>query len=133
MRPHDVARVPVKYFSSCTSGALAVGDTRFGSTEDGESRLSSPCGGFGGAEVVFAFTAPNTGTFTFDTNFGSDIDTVIDVRVGDCDASGTLDCTSGTVNNTSLSLFLQAGITYLVVVDTPDDVSPGAFVLHVTQ
>jgi hypothetical protein len=41
------------------------------------------CGGAGGSDLSFLFTAPNTGVFSFDT-FGSDLDSRVYVRNGVC-------------------------------------------------
>ncbi|MCA9604235.1 MAG: lamin tail domain-containing protein [Myxococcales bacterium] len=54
-------------------------------TTGGTSRRAGSCGG-SGPDATFAFTAPSTGTYTFDTA-GSAIDTTLYVLAGSCDGA----------------------------------------------
>jgi hypothetical protein len=117
---------------SCAAGTLTAAATVTGSTAGAADVNSGTCGGLGSGDQVFAFTAPTYGTYTFSTE-GSDFDTVLYVRDGDC-LGYELACNddAGPATATSeASISLQAGQLVLVFVDGFGGAS-GNFSLHVT-
>ncbi|MEQ1565734.1 MAG: hypothetical protein ABMA64_08865 [Myxococcota bacterium] len=106
-----------------------TGSTVTGSTVDqGDDRAAS-CGGAGGAEVVYLFTAPTDGVYVFDT-VGSSVDLLLAAfetcdgpELGcDDDGAGGLDA--------MLRLPLSAGQTALVQVEAYED--GGDYVVNVS-
>jgi hypothetical protein len=97
-----------------------TGGTFDGSTT-GASPLSTACGGSGPARV-FRFTPDVTKTYEMRTcGSGTDFDTVVSIRQGDCDGGADIDCdddgcfspeTASTVTE-----FLTAGQTYYIIVN----------------
>ncbi len=89
------------------------------------------CGGGGGEDSLYEFTAPADATFIFDTA-GSGIDTTLSVIDG-C-GGPELACNDdvGMELTSQLSLPMTMGQTAIVVVDSFDGMS-GAFNLNVTQ
>ena len=83
---------------------------------------SGSCGGAGGSDLSFLFTAPNDGTFTFDT-FGSSFASRIYIRDGVC-GGAELAC-----GHEGALATLTAGQQVTVYVDSP--FSGGAFTLNV--
>lgn len=84
----------------------------FGTTDD----FSGSCGGAGGPDREFVFTAPAAGTYTFDTR-GSALDTVLYVLDGEC-MGAELGCNDdGDGPQSALAVDLEDGQTVTVVVD----------------
>lgn len=92
--------------------ATALGNT-FGETDDFEGS----CGGDGGPDLEYTFTAPEDGTYTFDTH-GSSLNTVLYVQ-GDTCGGGELACDdNGDGAQSALAIDLVAGQTITLVVDS---------------
>ncbi|MBM4269060.1 MAG: hypothetical protein FJ144_21045 [Deltaproteobacteria bacterium] len=91
------------------------GGTFFGTTS-GDSGATSRCGG-AGPEDVYAWTPVQSGVARFET-CGSSFDTVVHVRAGSCGDFAEAGCNNDACGESSrLSLFVQAGTTYVVFVD----------------
>jgi hypothetical protein len=107
--------------------ALAGGDAR-----EVDGSKAGSCGGDSANDASFAWTAPEAGRYAFTTR-GSDRDTVLYVREGDCDGP-ELACNddSGSVSS-ALALELAAGAQVTAVVDAFDERSAGAFLLNVER
>ncbi|WP_437531472.1 MXAN_6577-like cysteine-rich protein [Sorangium sp. So ce726] len=99
---------------------------------DRVSALPSPCTSNSGPEATYAFTAPATALYTFDT-FGSSFDTVLHVHEGTCSGESVAcnDDTSG--RQSQVKVTLSEGETVSVVVDGYAAVASGAFKLNVSQ
>lgn len=95
-------------------GALPLTD---GGPTSGDSNEEGSCGGDGAPELVFAWTAPQAGTYTIHTT-GSDFDTVLYVRDGSC-IGEELGCDDdgGPSTQSSLTLELAAGQNIVIVAD----------------
>jgi len=104
-------------------GATVTGSTA-SSTDD-----HSSCGEVGGRDSVVQFTAEASGMLTVDT-FGSDFDTVLSV-VASCTYARPIDCNddAGDSLQSSVTIPVAAGETYLAIVDGYDDLESGSFVL----
>lgn len=90
---------------------IVLGNT-FGTTND----FAGSCGGAGGPDREFVFTAPAAGTYTFDTR-GSSLDTVLYVLGGEC-MGAELGCNDdGDGPQSVLAVDLADGQTVTVVVD----------------
>lgn len=101
-------------------------DTPTCGVETGASR-----GGANAPEAVFRWVAPTTGRFQFDTN-GSEYDTLLYVRLGECNGA-ELGCNDDAMTGTtasSVSFTLQRGEVVFIVVDGYGSAS-GAFVLNI--
>ncbi|WP_437736624.1 MXAN_6577-like cysteine-rich protein [Sorangium sp. So ce1335] len=123
---------------SCPAGTLesAVPLTITGSTV-GRPNSASPtataeCGVAESPDAGYAFTAPVTGDYVFDT-YGSAFDTVIHVRDGFC-RGPQLGCNDDTeVEQSEVTVRLEAGQTVVVMVDGSRDTSAGAFTLNIRR
>lgn len=102
-----------------------------GELNPGPSRFQPSCVDSQGAEVTFSFTAPESGTYVFDT-VGSSIDAILYAYGPSCalpelacndDIGGTLDA--------SIGLPMRAGETAVVVLDSFGEA--GAWVLNVER
>lgn len=95
-----------------------LGTVSTGSTLGRASNHVPSCGTSTDApDIGFTWTAPSSGTFTFDTN-GSDFDTIVEVRDGSCDGlSLGCDDDGGDSTTSLLSLSLSAGERVVVIVD----------------
>ena len=84
----------------------------------GPSRFEPSCVGVESAEITFAFTAPYTDTFVFDT-VGSSFDTILYAYGPTCEPPELAcnDDVGGTLAS-SISLSMQAGETVVVVLDS---------------
>lgn len=96
-----------------------------------EANEPNPAGNPGGRSVWFAWTAPASGLWTFDTQ-GSDFDTVLGVYTGSSLGGLTLvadndDSNSGTTSRVTFSA--ASGTTYRILVDGRNGAS-GNFVLN---
>lgn len=93
--------------------------------------LTPSCGGATSPETTYSFTAPETGTYIFDT-FGSSFDTVLHLHDGTC-AGPTLACNTDSGGPQSrVNVDLTAGQTVIIVVDGNFSTS-GDYVLNVNQ
>lgn len=85
-------------------------------------------------DALFAWTAPSTGTFTFDT-VGSGFDTVLTLRSGSC-SDVSLGCNDDIINGTDqrsrLIVTLFAGQTVLIAIDGFGGAT-GSFVLNISS
>jgi hypothetical protein len=108
-----------------------VPQTVTGTTAGGVDVLTPSCGGSGSAESTYSFTAPEDGTYVFDT-FGSSFNTVLHIHDGSC-SGVTLACNNDASGAQSrVSVDLTAGQTVVVVVDGYFSTS-GSYVLNVSQ
>jgi hypothetical protein len=102
-----------------------------GTTEQRGDSYAGSCGGSTQSEAVYEWTAPETGTFVFDTA-GSTLDTVLYARQG---CSGEeLACNDDTTvgsGSSTLQLALDAGTTLTLFVD--GSFSVGAFELNIRR
>lgn len=115
---------------SCASDILEDGLS--GSTLGRANENVGSCGGDAAPDHAFAFTAPEDGQYTFNTN-GSDFDTVLYVLDGaECGAPEiACDDDGGDSVQSELTVPLDAGQTVVVVVDGYSSDS-GAFSLGTT-
>ncbi|KYF71772.1 MXAN_6577-like cysteine-rich protein [Sorangium cellulosum] len=123
---------------SCPAGTLgsAVPQTITGSTvgrpDSVSATVTETCGDADSPDAGYAFTAPVTGDYVFDT-FGSEFDTMLHVHDGVC-RGPQLGCNDDTLTEDSeVTVSLEAGQTVVVVVDGARDSTPGAFTLHVRR
>lgn len=106
---------------ACPVGMLdadPLPSTVMGDTSEQADELQGSCGGASAPELAYTFTAPQAGTYAFDTG-GSFVDTVLYVLDGTCEGP-ELRCDDDGLagGNASLtSLPLAAGQTVTVVVD----------------
>lgn len=101
-----------------------------GSTVGQPNRFTLACGNGNAPDVYFSFTAPSSGSYTFDT-VGSSFDTVLAVRLDSC--AGTqiaCDNNSGPGTTSVVSVSLAAGQTAIVVLDGSNN-GQGSYVLNV--
>lgn len=90
-----------------------------GKTEGGDDTIEGSCGGGFGLDHTYLFTAPEAGTYVFDT-FDSASDTVLYALEGACEGP-ELSCNDDAYylgSAARLELSLDAGDTITVVVDT---------------
>ncbi len=106
-----------------------------GSTAFGNDDHQASCGGSLAPDRGFLWTAPKSGTFTFDTT-RSAMRSLVAVRRGGCDGA-ELACGSSSLQGggARVSVRLREGETVLVVVDSPVDgpFSSGHFELHIDE
>jgi hypothetical protein len=102
-----------------------------GDTTGNANATQSFCGGFDAPDQSYEFTAPATGTYTFDT-VGSPFDTVLYVRDATCGGMD-LDCNDdfGMTLESQVQVFLSQGQTVIVFVDGYDLFSFGPFTLNI--
>jgi hypothetical protein len=107
-----------------------VPQTVNGDTSTGDNSGGAACGGLGGNDEAWTFTAPNDGVFVFDT-IGSATDTILYLLDGDCNGAslGCNDDASGTAS--ALTVPLTSGQDIVVVVD--GDGVGGAYTLNVSE
>jgi hypothetical protein len=99
-----------------------------GSTSGRPNDVSASCGASNASDAGYTFTAPATGSYTFDT-VGSGYDTVLHVRNGGC-SGPQLVCNDDAVGFQSrVTLSLTAGQVVTVVVDGYST-SSGSYVLN---
>lgn len=95
---------------------------------------SGTCGGAGGADVAFAYTVRDAGTYVFSTA-GSDYDTVLYVLDGSVPAcaGAELACNADVIPETyaSLTMYLEAGREVIITIDAQDGAAPGRIRLSV--
>lgn len=124
----------------CPDGDLgdAVGLAVIASSTSGVTNdLAGTCGGQGGPDLAFTWTAPASGDYFVDTRWGS-FDTIVYVREGDCDGIELAcndDATAPPALESEVVLSAVAGRTYVIVVDGYRVVAgPGdpRFVLNIT-
>ncbi|WP_437734842.1 MXAN_6577-like cysteine-rich protein [Sorangium sp. So ce1335] len=110
-----------------------VPQTVTGTTAGAADIMSSACGGVGGGEATYAFTAPATGTYLFDT-FLSSFNTVLYARDVDC-SGAVLKCNNDAAGGVQsrLTMDLEEGKTILLVVDGSSVSGAGEFTLNVQQ
>ncbi len=112
--------------SSCDAAGNACADeflaeigapALIGNTEMEDDDLDGSCGGAGGNDLVVEFTAPEAGTYAFDT-YGSDFDTEIALFT-DCDGATELACNDdfGGTLQSQVILDMRAGQVVLVMID----------------
>jgi hypothetical protein len=102
-----------------TAGSFMAGNTSYGGTFSGDLMDSYPIavGNYSGREAVFSFTAPALGTVTFNlidpdpTEANHDL-FVLDAEADACDAAA-----AGAWGFNSVSYFMGAGQTVMIVVD----------------
>ena len=100
----------------CEDALTAVVGTQLGDVGTGRSRMSGTCGGSGGPEQAWSFTARRAGAYCVDT-FGSGFDTVLYAR-NTCETSSTQfacdDDTDGPQSQLELTLAIGQRITLFV-------------------
>jgi hypothetical protein len=95
----------------------AVGDAvASGSTVGEDEDLAQSCGAGGGPDAVVTWTAPSSGTFTFDTS-ASAYDTVLSIHAA-CGSGTELACDDDTGPGTTSQVVYAAtaGVTYAIAV-----------------
>lgn len=105
-----------------------------GSTAEGEDQAQASCGGGAeSADTVFALSLDEGGPVCLSTR-GSEFDTVLYVRVGDCNraqdevaCSDNSELAGGDGRQSAIELDVEAGATYYVVVDGVSDFATGFF------
>jgi hypothetical protein len=109
---------------------VSYSDSNFGRTD---ANLGSCTDGANGDEFLVAWTPSQTGTFTIDT-IGSEIDTVLYV-LEDCGGTELVcnDDIDEKVLQSSVTIFLFAGETILIVVDGFNAAATGAFELYISM
>ncbi|WP_437513472.1 MXAN_6577-like cysteine-rich protein [Sorangium sp. So ce1099] len=124
--------------STCPAGTLesSVPQTITGSTVGRPNSVSpsvtTDCGDSDSPDAGYSFTAPVAGDYTFDT-FGSAFDTMLHVRNATC-RGAQLACNDDTVvEQSEVTVTLEAGQTVVIVVDGSRDTSVGAFTLNVRR
>ncbi len=107
-----------------------------GSTVGARDDHLASCGGQGAPDRAYGWTAPHTGTFTFDTA-RSAMRTLVGVRAGGCQGEELACATSGISygGGARVEVHLTAGQRVLVIVDSPraGDFSAGDFELHIQE
>lgn len=88
-------------------------ENTFGEADD----FQGSCGGDGGPDVEYTFTAPQDGVYTFDTH-GSSLNTVLYVLDGECGGAELACNDNGDGAQSALSIDLVAGQTVTIVVDS---------------
>lgn len=90
------------------------------------------CGEAGGADVSYAFVAPEQGTYLIDT-FGSTFDTVLSVSEGLCQQVEPILCNDDAAEDSSsaVQVELEAGQQVTIHVDGFDGQASGSFTLHI--
>ena len=138
----DTGRVDSGVASGCSAIPLgsALSPTVFGGSTAGRLSSHTPpatCTDMPAAvspDVVYAWTAPSSGTFTFDT-IGSGFDTVLTVRSGSCTGTA-LGCSDDIVNATTttsrLTLALSAGQAIAIIIEGYGTNS-GSYLLNITR
>jgi hypothetical protein len=107
-----------------------------GTTAFGNDDHQASCGGSPAPDRGFLWTAPKSGTFTFDTA-RSALRSMVAVRRGGCGGEELACATSGNGHGggARVSVPLEEGQTVLVVVDSPRDgaFTSGHFELHIDE
>jgi hypothetical protein len=116
-------------------GNFTVPGSRAESTLDAVDGFDPSCASpVGGPDHAYAFTAPATALYTFDT-IGSSFDTVLYVLDGCPAATTELACHDdiqyAVIQQSELTVALTAGQTVFVVVDGYDSADFGDYVLNV--
>ncbi|WP_437534944.1 MXAN_6577-like cysteine-rich protein [Sorangium sp. So ce726] len=111
-----------------------VPQTVTGTTAGLTDHLAPDCAARGAPEATYRFTAPADALYIFDTD-GSALDTVLEVLDGSC-SGPSLRCNdnvdpAGIVTHSRASLFLSAGQTVIVSVDSVS--ASGDYTLNITQ
>lgn len=113
----NIAPVALTTCSNDATGAVGVtytGTTCGAGDDVGDVSCTNSTGN---EDVVYAFTPTVSGTYTFDLS-GSAFDTVMSVRAtSDCDTELECDDDSGVGTASSITMDLDAGVTYSVVID----------------
>lgn len=112
------------------TGNSVVSGTNIGAGDDFQGSCSS---GLGGEDVVYKWTSPGSGTYSFST-LGSDYDTVIYITescIGD-----ELDCNDdedyvSSVYTSVVDTFVASGETVIIVIDAYEVTETGNFMLNI--
>lgn len=105
---------------------------RNASTDTGSNSFVGSCGG-AGSEQIYRWVAPTTGIYEIRVSgTGSDLDTVLYLYNGSCDAP-ELACNDdfGSGLGSRIDVDAEAGVELVIVVDTYDE-QPGPFTLMIT-
>jgi hypothetical protein len=107
-----------------------VPKTLVGDTTKAKNTLTASCGAPETPDLIYQFTAPESGRYDFDT-FGSNFDTVLSVIENGCNGK-ELFCNddSGSGEASAASIKLVKGETVLIAVDGFEET--GKFTLHVS-
>lgn len=102
----------------CPIDALgpALPSALFGNTFPQLDGFASSCGGSGSPDAGYTFTAPEAGTYTFDTQ-GSQLDTVLSLLDAECGGNEIACNDDGDGPQSALAVALEAAQTVTVVVD----------------
>ncbi|WP_437999165.1 MXAN_6577-like cysteine-rich protein [Sorangium sp. So ce185] len=110
-----------------------VPQTVTGTTADAVDLLRPTCGGAGGRETTYSFTAPEAGTYLIDT-FGSSFNTTLAALDGSC--SGTaIACNADAAGSqqSQLTLDLEEGQTIILLIDGDSAGASGDFTLNIER
>ena len=119
----DCADLPECAPGLCTNPIVILEEgPAFGTNEDATDDGTGGCGGDGGRDVVYAVQLTGDGTICLDT-VGSEYDTVLYVREGDCAEGPEVGCNDDFDEGLASQLELQAtgGVTYFIYVDAVGD------------
>ncbi|MCB9760253.1 MAG: hypothetical protein H6739_10495 [Alphaproteobacteria bacterium] len=136
----DVGSFVVNIGPGPLGGATDLGDATGASVASGDNSgataaVDSDCGSSPGASVIFAWTAPSTGDYTFDT-YGSDFDTILGLWGGDRCQEEELTCDDDgddEVNNESeFTATVEAGTPYFIVL-SGYSAATGNYILNINE
>jgi hypothetical protein len=112
---HDISVLPTTCEDEYTDLGTATGDAiATGNNHDLSDYFGGSCGGYSGRDAAFYWTAPERGTYTFDTN-DSDYWTVLRLYATDC--STNIECDSGSDGHGHITRHFNVGEDILIVVD----------------
>jgi hypothetical protein len=99
------------------------------------NNYTSTCGGLANSpDIMYAWTAPATGTAVFSTCGGASYDTVLHARTVANDPGTQITCLDDFCGvQTEISFSVTAGLVYYVVVDGFSSGSCGPFTLTITN
>ncbi|XXX77987.1 MXAN_6577-like cysteine-rich protein [Sorangium sp. So ce134] len=104
-----------------------------GTTAEAVDILRPTCGGAGGREVTYSFTAPSDGTYIIDT-FGSSFNTTLAALNGTCGGT-TIACSADAAGSqqSRLTLDLEEGQTIILLLDGESPGASGDFTLNIER
>lgn len=108
----NLASAPPESAFSCAEDTVALVGTKTGTTVGEDNTFNPTCGGSGGADKVFRFTASTTANYRFSTA-GSSFSTILEVR----QQCGGAPLACSFLDGDEVTVRLRANETVLVVVD----------------
>jgi len=122
-----------KSYSQCTNlPTVTCGNTYTGSVPKNQSNWTTYTGcGYsdGGGEAIYAFTAPATGTYTFD--FSEDSGDPDFYVMSSCGSTGT-NMVGGCTDGGTATATLTGGVTYYVIIDNYSTTAASDYTFSVT-